>query len=280
MSFRGWEMFWKKAGLVCIVAAAMAIVGYAQTSKSRGHSANLQGQGTFGYLGVGVQDMTPEAVKLFGLKDTAGVIVSWVVAGEAGDKAGVHEHDVILELDGRKVNSRNEFSDIILGKAPGTKINLTILRGSTKQNLTARLTTRPFGLPLEVTAAPPGVVGPLTPEDVQMAIAAANAVPAPRLGFYVMEMMPQLSTFFGVHDGVLVQSVTPGTPAEKAGLKAGDVVTKVNGIPVSTEREIIGIVRQTGGKVVSFTVVRNKKQMTLSLEVAWNRDPFDRGAIN
>jgi S1-C subfamily serine protease len=117
------------------------------------------------------------------------------------------------------------------------------------------------------------VVDHLTPEEMQMAIAAANAVPAPRLGFYVVEMMPQLSSFLGVHDGLLVESVTPGTPAAKAGLKAGDVVTKVNGIPVSTEREIIGIVRQAG-KNVSFTIVRNKKAMTLSVKIAWNRDPW------
>jgi serine protease Do len=271
-------MFGKKAGLVCVVAAAMGIVGYAQTTKPRARSTNLQS--TSGYLGVGLRDVTPAIAKDLGMKEVAGIIVTWVVRGEAGERAGIHEQDVILELDGKKVNSDHEFTDSIVGKTPGTKINLTILRGNTKQHLAATLSVRPFGLPLEVNAVPPGVVGLTSPDEIEMAIAAANAVPAPRLGFYVVEMMPQLSAFFGVHQGLLVESVTPGTPAEKAGLKAGDVVTRVNGVPVTTEREIMGLIRQTGRKNVSFTVVRNKKAMTLSVELAWNRDPFDRTEIN
>jgi serine protease Do len=271
-------MFWKKAGLVCIAAAAMGIVCYAQTNKPRARSTNLQS--TSGYLGVGLRDVSPAIAQELGMKEVAGVIVTWVVRGEAGERAGIHEHDVILELNGKRVDSDREFTDAILGKTPGTKISLTIQRGKTKQNLTATLSARPFGLPLEVNGAPPGVGGPLTPEDLEMAIAAANAVPAPRLGFYVVEMMQQLAAFFGAHQGLLVESVTPGTPAEKAGLKAGDVITRVNGIPVTTEREIMGLVRQSGRKNFSFTIVRNKKVITLSVELAWNRLPLDLNEAN
>lgn len=269
-------MFWKKAGVVCIVVAALGIVGYAQTTKSRARSANLQSQGTFGYLGVAVasvRDLPSEMAKALNLKDTGGVLVTVVVPGEAGEKAGIHQNDVILELNGKNVNSDTEFTELIVSRSPGTKVNLTVLRGTTKQNLTATLSTRPPNLPINM--APIGVAERLTPEQMQTAIAAANAVAAPRLGFDVVEMMPQLSAFFGVQQGLLVESVEPGSPAAKAGLKAGDVVTKVNGIPVMTAREIVGIVRQAGGKVVSFSVVRNKKPLTLSLELAWNLDPLN-----
>lgn len=271
-------MFRKNAGFVCIVLAATGIVSYAQTTKPRGHSANLQGSS--GYLGVGVQDVTPEIAKALNLRDTAGVLVTFVTEGQAAARAGIHKNDVILEFNGQKVNSDSEFTNSIIGKAPGTTVNLTILRGNTKQNRSATLGTRPLNLPLSVPGSPLGVSDRLTPEDVQMAIAAANAVAAPRLGFDVVEMLPQLSAFFGVHEGMLVESVDPGTPAEKAGLKAGDVITRVNGIPVTTAREIIGIVRQSGSRNVSFTVVRHKKEVTLSLELAWNRDPFNRDAFN
>jgi serine protease Do len=268
-------MFWKKTGPVCIIAAVLAIVAYGQTTRPRARSANLQGNS--GYLGVGVWDVTPEIAKTFGLKDASGLLVT-AVDGEAV-RAGIHVHDVIVEFNGQKVTNGDDFTNSIIGKAPGTKINLIILRGNTKQNLTATLGNRPPGLPIH-PSVPLGIADRLSPEDMQMAIAAANAVPTPRLGFYVVEMMPQLSAFFGAQEGLLVESVTPGTPAEKSGLKAGDVITKVNGIPVSTEREIVGIVRQTGSKVVSFTVFRNKKQLTLSLEVAWNRDSFNRDEVN
>jgi S1-C subfamily serine protease len=185
-----------------------------------------------------------------------------------------------VEFNGQKATSSDELTNTILGKAPGTKVNLTIVRGKTRQNLTATLGARPLDLPLMGPASPLGVAEPMSPQDMQMAIAAANAVATPRLGLDVVEMMPQLSAFFGAPEGLLVESVRGGTPAGKAGLKAGDVITKVNGIPVTTAREITGIVRQAGGKIVSFTVIRNKKEITLSLELAWNRDPFNRDAVN
>jgi serine protease Do len=262
-------MFWKKAGPVCIIAAALGVMAYAQTTKPRARSSNLQGSS--GYLGVGVRDVTPDIAKALGLKSTEGVLVSWV-NGEPAARAGIHENDIILEFNGQKVNSESDFTETIVGKAPGTKVNLTILRGDTKQNVIAVLGTRPPGLPLSVPVPAPGMEH-LTPDEMRAAIAAANAVATPRLGFDVTEMSPQLAAFFGVHHGVLVESVDAGTPADKAGLKAGDVVTKVNGIPITAAREIIGIVRQAG-KNISFTVVRNKKVMTLSLELAWNRDPW------
>jgi serine protease Do len=264
-------MFWKKAGLVCIAAGALGILGYAQTTRPRAHSSNLQGSS--GYLGVGVRDVTPEIAKALNLKTAEGVLVSWV-NGEPAARAGIHENDVIVEFNGQKVNSESDFTETIVGKAPGTKVTLTILRGGTKQNVVAVLGTRPLGLPLTVPVPPPGVAEQLTPDEMRAAIAAANAVAAPRLGFEVTEMHPQLAAFFGVHQGLLVESVTTGTPADKAGLKAGDIVTKVNGIPVTTAREIVGVVRQAGSKNISFTVVRNKKVMTLSMELARNRDPW------
>ncbi len=272
-------MFWKKAGLVCIVAGAVGIVSYAQTTRPRARSSNLQGSS--GYLGVGVRDVTPDIAKALGLKTVEGVLVSWV-NGEPAARAGIHENDVILEFNGQKVNSESDFTETIVGKAPGTKVNLTILRGDTKQNVIAVLGARPLGLPLTVPAMPPGMEN-LTPGEMRAAIAAANAVAAPRWGFDVTEMKSQLAAFFGVHQGLLVESVDAGTPADKAGLKAGDVITKVNGIPVTTAREVIGIVRQAGDKNVSFTVVRNKKVMTLSMELAWNRDPWalsNRDSVN
>jgi S1-C subfamily serine protease len=259
-------MFRKKAGLVCIIAAALGTMAYAQTSRPRGRSSNLQGSS--GYLGVGVMDVTPAIAKAHGLKTAEGVLVSWV-NGEPAARAGIHENDVILEFNGQKVNSESDFTDTILGKAPGTKVNLTILRGDTRQNMVAVLGARPLGLPLTVPVPPPGVAERLSPEDMRTAIAAANAVSAPQLGFWVTEMRSQLAAFFGVHQGLLVESVETGTAADKAGLKAGDVVTKVNGIPVTTAREVIGIIRQASGRNVSFAVVRNKKPMALSMENVW-----------
>jgi serine protease Do len=275
---RKFAMVWEKAGLACIVLAALSIVGYAQTTKPRAHSANLQGTSS-GYLGVAVGELTAERMKALSLKDNEGVLVTMVTGGEAAARAGIHINDVILEINGQKVASDAEFANSIIGKTPGTKINLTIWRSGTRQNMVATLGLRPPDLPLTTSGAIP--IGPMSPGDMAAMAAAMGAVDAPRVGFDGVELMPQLAEFFGVMGGVLVESVSARTPAEKAGLKAGDIVTKVNGMPVSNSREIAIVVRQANKKIVVFTVIRNKKEVTLNIELAWNRpDRSDRDTAN
>jgi serine protease Do len=129
----------------------------------------------------------------------------------------------------------------------------------------ATLGLRPVDLPLNGPSEgmPIPSIGLLSPEDI-------FPMAAPTVGFEGEPLTPQLAEFFGVHEGVLVRSVVERTPAAKAGLKAGDVVTKVNGMPVASPREISGIVRQAtqAKKSVAFTVVRNRKEITLTVEMA------------
>jgi len=255
---------------------ALAIVGYGQTTKQRANSANLQVSS--GYLGVGVQGLTDERAKALNLKDNSGVEVKTVTEDAPAARAGIHMSDVILEINGQKVDSSEQFTESIVGKAPGTKISLTVARNGVKQTMAATLGVRPPDLPMN--AAPqngmiPTPFGPMAPGDLQAMITGE----APRIGFLGEGLGSQLAEFFGVQEGVLVQTVYEKTPAERAGLKAGDVVTKVNGMPVASPREISGIVRQAK-KTVVFTVVRNKKEITLSLEIALAHSPFESDSVN
>lgn len=260
-------MYGKKAGLICMLLAALAFAGHAQTSgRQRARNTNLQVSSASGYLGVGVQD----------LPDNSGVEVETVTEDAPAARAGIRRKDVIVEFDGQKIDGKDQFTASIIGKAPGTKVNLTVLRNGVRQNIVATLGLRPADLPLSGPQSGmlmPAV--PVSPEDLQAMIAAD----APKVGFEGEALTPQLAEFFGVHEGVLVRTVTGKTPAERSGLKAGDVVTRVNGIPVTSPREISGIVRQSK-KTVVFTIVRNRKEMTLSVEIAWDLyspfgyDPF------
>jgi S1-C subfamily serine protease len=270
----------KKIAFVCVVVAALSVMGYAQTTvKPRSHSTNLQVPISAGWLGVGILDLTQERAKALNLKDDSGVEVTFVTENGPGAKAGIHLKDVILEIDGQKVDSMGQFQESIMGKAPGIKVHLTLARNGVKQTIVAALGPRPAELPLTgpVPSSGGGVMlpyvanSPISPEDIQAMLSAE----APMVGFDGVGLMPQLAEYFGVHEGVLVQSVTAQTPAAKAGLKAGDVVTRVNGIPVSSPREISGVVR-TGKKTVTFTVIRNKKEITLSLEIARMQRPADQ----
>lgn len=266
----GFSMSWKKTGLLAIILAALAIVAYAQSSTGqRAHSANLQMSMSPGYLGVGVQELSPERIKSLNLGDTAGVEVTTVIPGAPAAKVGIRLGDVILELNGQKVEDTEQFAASVGGKLPGTKITLTIWRNGARQNIAATLGQQ------IAAQMPPGPFAPMTPEDLE-----ALFGDAPRVGFEGEPLTAQLAEYFGVSqgEGVLVRSVVEKTPAYKAGLKAGDVVIKVNGVPVSRPGEIAGIVRQS--KKVIFTVIRGKKEITLNVEIARNNSPFEPDAVN
>lgn len=257
--------------MLCLVWGMYAQAMFAQTSAPQTpRSATLRRAVSRGYLGVGVVDLTDERVKALKLNDDSGVEVKRVDENSPAAKAGIKENDVILELNGKVIEDIEQFQTTVGETQPGTKVSLTVWRDGAKQTLSTRLVSRPesffdFG----GTDLPNAPLPPLPPFPQPF----GNAFPgfpsnAPRVGFEGEELNPQLAEFFGVRAGVLVRSVTAKTPAERAGLKAGDVVVKVNGTPVMNPREISGLVRSSGKKAVALTVVRNKKEMTLSVEVA------------
>jgi serine protease Do len=264
-------MCWKKTGLFAIILAAFAIVVYAQSpNPQRAHSTNLQMAMSPGYLGVGVQELSPERIKSLNLKENIGIEVTAVIPGAPAAAVGIRLGDIILELNGQKVEGTDQFKASIGTKSPGAKITLTIWRDGVKQNIAATL-----GHPA-MPQLPFAAMGPMSSEDLQ----ALFAGDAWKVGFEGEPLTPQLATFFGASpgEGVLVRTVVEKSPADKAGLKAGDVVIKVNGIPVSRPGEIAGIVRLI--KKVTFTVIRNKKEITLNVEIARNNNPFDPEADN
>jgi len=262
-------MCWKKTGLFAIILAAFAIVAYAQSSNpQRAHSTNLQMAP--GYLGVGVQDLSPERIKSLNLKVNAGVEVKTVIPESPAATLGIRVGDIILEVNGQKVEGTEQFAASIGSKSPGTKITLTIWRDGVKQNIAATLGHQ------VMPQLPFASMMPISPEDLQ----ALFAGDAWKLGFEGESLTPQLATFFGAAqgEGVLVRTVLEKSPADKAGLKAGDVVIKVNGMPVSRSGEIVGIVRLA--KKATFTVIRNKKEITLNVEIARNSNPFEPESDN
>jgi serine protease Do len=271
----------------CLLSAALAVSGlapaFAQTTgQQRARSATARGIAGRGYLGVGVVELTDDRVKALNLKDDHGVEVKRVDENSPAAKAGIKENDVILEVNGKGIEELHQFQVSIGETAPGSKVSLTIWRGGAKQTVTATLDSRPenafvFGGP----DFPDAPVPPMPPVPFN----GGNPFPgipgnSAMVGFEGEALNPQLAEFFGVKEGVLVRSVNPNTPAAKAGLKAGDVVVKVNGTPVTAPREITGLVRSSRKKAISFTVVRNKKEISLNVELAEDRSgPAEREVL-
>jgi serine protease Do len=262
------------------LAAALAVPGFAQTSA---HSTTIRGIASRGYLGVGVEELTDDRVKALNLKDDQGLEVKRVDGNSPAAKSGIKEDDVILEVNGKGVEGIEQFQTLIGEMSPGTKVSLTIWRNGARQTVSATLDSRPLNF-FQVFGGLDFPTPPIPPMP-QVPFNGGNAFPAipgnsPIVGFEGEGLNSQLADFFGVKEGVLVRSVNPNTPAEHAGLKAGDVVVKVNGTPVTTPREISSLVRASRKKAISFTVVRNKKEISLNVEVAEERlAPPDREVL-
>jgi serine protease Do len=279
--------------LFASLVAAMAVLGglaqtaFAQTlAQQRAHSTTLRGVANPGYLGVGVVELTDDRVKALNLKDDQGLEVKHINENSPAARAGIKENDVILEVNGKGIEGIDQFQSLIGTTSPGTKVSLTIWRNGAKQTVSATLDSRPGNFfPFGGPDFPDGALPPAPPMP-PVPFNGGNPFPAipgnsPAVGFLGQELNGQLAEFFGVREGVLVQSVTPKTPAERAGLKAGDVVVKVNGTPVTTPREITGLVmRASRKKAILFTVVRNKKEISLNVEIAEDRaSPPERLAL-
>lgn len=260
----------KKIGFSLLALTLAAVLagtrGWSQTPQ-RGRSATTRMMMRHGYLGVGFADVTPERARALNRKEDGGVEVKRVDENSPASKAGVRENDVIVEVNRVKIEDVDQFVRTISETAPGTKIELIVWRNSARQTLTATL--EPRTVPMEsfdpdFPAPPMPPAPPVGPGDIPFFV-----VTAPIVGFEGETLTSQLAEFFGVKGGgVLVRTVVAGTPAAKAGLKAGDVVTKVNAVTVTSTREIQGLVRMSRRKNIPFAVVRDKKDMTVDVEMA------------
>ena len=263
----------KRAILIAAGSALLALPVFAQSTGPRARTIIVRRGG--GYLGIGVVELTDDRAKALNLKDSRGVEVKRVEENSAAAKAGLREDDVILEINGKAVDDVDQFIRSIGEMQPGAKVDMTVWRNGARQTLTATLDSRPrnqfalFGPNGEIVQMPPMPpmvrmpLPPMPPDMDPWSILPGSA----RVGFEGEALSPQLAEYFGVKQGVLVRTVDPNTAAQKAGLKAGDVVVKVNGTPVTSPREIIGLVRTSRKKSVSFDIVRDKKNVSLDVEV-------------
>jgi len=225
-----------------------------------------------GYLGVGVVEVTSERAKALKLPDESGVEVRHVDDDSPASKAGLKESDVILELNGQKINGVDQFVKLVGDSGPGSKADMTVWRNNAKTALSAKLDSRRIMALFPGNGFPGKDMDGWVPnrdlEDFFPGMVGAS----PKVGFEGEMLTPQLANFFGVKEGVLVRTVNAKSAAEKAGLKAGDVVTRVNGTPVSSPREVSSLLRASR-KTATVTVMRNHKEITLNVEVAEDRQP-------
>lgn len=266
-------------GIVLAAASLVSPSAFGQVVIPRGRAAQgmIVEKASGGYLGIGGVDITPERAKALSLKEERGVEVSSLTEDGPAAKAGVKQGDVVLEFNGQAVQGTTQFQRLVRETPVGRQAKITVSRGGALQTLTATV-----GENRQTTFMSPGdgswnfsmpnmQTMPNMPNMPEIEIPHFNmAASSPMLGIVGESLAreEQLAEFFGATDGVLVRSVRKGSAAEKAGIKAGDVITKVDDSKVSSSTEITRALRGARSKkTVGVTVIRNKKEMPLTVTV-------------
>jgi serine protease Do len=229
------------------------------------------------WLGVETHEVKAEDAKELKLPAERGVVVAGVTEDSPAAKAGLKEKDVIAEVNGQRVEGAAQFRRMIHEIPAGRTAQLTVWRDGRAQTISATLGKAEERHNAWMSASPgafafrmPDVQIPDMPSiDLggEMAMLPGGR---PRLGIDAEDIGGQLGSFFGAPDGegILVRSVNSGSPAEKAGLKAGDVITSFNGERVRSLGDLRQkLASQNEAKTAKIGVLRNKSEVTLSVEL-------------
>ena len=247
------------------------------------------------YLGVGVADITAERAKALNLKEERGAEITSVDDGSPAARAGIKEGDVVLEYDGTAVQGIEQLTRLVHETPVGRQVRISVWRNGAAQTLTANIEARKSlqspAMPRSLGVHRDGdflvfpdfgggqssfVMPPIEIPRFQM----TSQNPVLGIEGESLTSQQQLAEFFGVKDGVLVKSVVKNSAAEKAGIKAGDVVVKLDDSSVATPQDITRALRALGSrKTFTLTVVRNKKEIPLTVTIEtrngtiWLDDP-------
>jgi serine protease Do len=212
-----------------IVAQGQGIGFAIPVNMAKEIAGQLQDKGhvTRGWLGVTIQEVTPELAKSFGLKEKKGALVAQVSPGSPAEKAGIEQGDIILEFDGKKLSEANDLPRIVASSPVGKSIDLKLSREGKVQDRSIK-------------------VGEMN----EKAETARTSSPQPSLGIKVQNLNPEIARGLGLKKpgGVVVTQVESGSPADEAGIQTGDVIREVNRKPVKNADDFLEKIEKIKGQ--------------------------------
>jgi serine protease Do len=194
-----------------------------QTAKATVDQIIKTGTVHHGYLGIGIEDVTPENAQFFNLQDAKGAIVSQVTPNSPGSQAGLKNGDVIREFDGKPVPNSTALQMLVSEQTPGTTAKLEVLRNGESQSLTVKLGEYHADHQIADNSSGPGE------QKGKLGLAVNDLTPDVRQQLQLPENVK----------GVAVENVRPASPAEDAGLQPGDVIVEVNRKPVQSAENFV-----------------------------------------
>lgn len=226
-------------------------------------------------IGLSVREVSADEVSRATLERPGGVFVVDVREGGPAARAGLRSGDIVVSFDGERIRSVRQFSRLVSETPPGRTIQTEIVRDGRRQTM---------------SVMPEAVDGPLAgllpeirrdiergirtlPPDLPMPPAPPGARGArARFGVTLTPLTDQLASYFGVTEGVLVSAVEAESPAAQAGIRAGDVLTAVDGRPVRTPADVTASLRTAArGAALDVRLVRDRKDMSVKVTVADER---------
>jgi len=275
-----WGLITPAVAALCLVAAPRAI--HAQAESVMGFFANpfpSLSHASQGYLGVEIEDVDQEKAQQFKLKDVRGAVITLIDHDAPAGKIGLKVNDVVISINGQAVEGAEQLKRMLHEIPAGRKISLEISRDGNIQTIAVELADR-AAMEHDVwnkmdkedgnlTSPAPGmgILGPngdvATPPGFHVPIFGSSL----RVGAVVEPLTAQMAEALGVNGGLMVKQVERKSEAANSGLRALDVILKVGTDPINTAADWERALRSNVGKQVQVTILREKKQQTLSLQV-------------
>jgi serine protease Do len=261
----------RKFHLILIAASAVLLCSsgsMALRAQERPNPPAIRGvqMSETGWLGLSIEEVSAQKARELKLPGDYGVLVNEVGADSPAAKAGLKNGDVITDYDGQRVEGVLEFRRLVRETPPGRTAKMTIWRDGHSQTISAEVgkNENPNGDSLfQSMMRRFGNPGP------NMFRFGTSVPAAPVLGITAQDLSGQLGKYFGAPDGegVLITNVEANSPAAKAGLEAGDVITKVDGDRVRTLAELRDQLRlKREAKTVMLSVLRKGSEISVNIE--------------
>ena len=257
-----------------LVVAVVSTIGLSRSSSKSSRNA---------WLGVAGQSVDEELADAFDLSADYGAIVNRVLDDSPAETAGLEEGDLIVKFEGQHVGDWDDLVDMIEDHRPGDEVNLVIFRDEDQMDIKVTLEGKPRGRSYryswfsdrdfyvpKVPPIPKIPKLPKLPRIPQTGHVYIGDWSGSYIGVHMMELNKQLAEYFGVEKGrgVLITEVDKKSPAEDAGLKAGDVIISVDSDRVFEYEDVTDAVDDTDpGDKLTLMVIRDKQELSFDVEV-------------